>query len=124
MAIVNLVKPKIDTFVLGTEPIKTLSMKIPNKSFGDVFVKSDVTKPETLILIAKTMCENGYHTFTKFVQKTEEIMQLSDTSEEAIKKFFETKNTKSNVKTSKNNFVGRNENYDDSIYADALNLEV
>ena len=59
MAIVNLVKPKIDTFVFGTEPIKTLSMKIPNKSFGDVFVKSDVTKPETLILETRIFEPNG-----------------------------------------------------------------
>jgi len=86
--------------------------------------KESNLKPELLIFIAKTMCENGYHTFTKFVQKTEEIIKLSDISEENIKKFFETKNAKSNSKNSKNNFLGRDENYDDSIYADALNLEV
>lgn len=70
MAIVNLIKPKINTFVLGTEPIKTLSMKIPNKSFGDVFVKSNITQPELKILETGIFGPNGQNLgYEEFMMK-------------------------------------------------------
>lgn len=59
MAIVNLVKPKIDTFIIGAKPIKTLSMKTKNKSFGDIFIKSDITQPEMNILETRIFNSNG-----------------------------------------------------------------
>lgn len=87
-------------------------------------LKGSELTPDKLIFIAKTMCEAGYHTFSKFVQKCDEIQNNKLFTDDEIKKYIGTKSNTSASKESKNKFIGRNENYDDSIYADTSKLEV
>lgn len=43
---INLIKPNIETCMIGLRPFKMVSMRLPHKSFGDVFVKSFITNPK------------------------------------------------------------------------------
>ncbi len=85
------------------------------KSFG--------FKPETLIFIAKALCENGYHTFTKYVNKLNELNEKKIFSQEEIYNSIKTKETRPQ-KQSKDKFKGRDDSYGNSLYADTSNLEV
>ena len=78
---------------------------------------------EILIFIAKTMCEKGLHTFTKFCQKTDEMNAQNIRSKEEIKKYFETSQSTQSAK-GKNGFKGRDTSYGDSLYVDTSKLEV
>ena len=80
---------------------------------------------ELLLFIAKAMCENGLHTFTKFVQKIEELTSKNISDKESILKTFEKKSSSSSQKPAKNNFSGRdNSAYNESLFDDISKLEV
>lgn len=79
---------------------------------------------ELLIFIAKTMCENGYHTFTKFIQKVEELINNKITEKEKISEFLKHKPTNSTQKTTNSNFKGRDDSAYNNLFDDISKLEV
>lgn len=78
---------------------------------------------DMLIFVARKMCENGLHTFTKYTAKLEELNTQSIYKQQEIAKFFEHTN-KTEEKPAKNNFKGRSESYGADIFADTSKLEV
>ena len=74
-------------------------------------------KSESLILLAKLMCEHGMHTFTKFISRLEELSAKGIISAEAIKSSFEAPQQAPKSKNTKSSgFTGRDDNYGDDIY--------
>ena len=69
------------------------------------------------------MCENGLHTFTKFVQKTEEFSTNEIYDKEDIIKSFEHK-TSPAPKSGKSNFKGRDDSQYINLFDDISKLEV
>ena len=88
--------------------------KYKNKGFKD----------DSLILIAKLICEKGMHTFQKYIQKLEELSENNILMPEQIKKHFENTPIQNTAKKSSNNFKGRNENYGNDLFDDVSKLEV
>ncbi len=78
---------------------------------------------DILIFIAKTMCEKGFHTFTKFVQKTDDMKEKGIKTKEEIKKYFDS-DTAPKQKVS-SGFVGRDDSaYTSDLFDDISKLEV
>ncbi len=86
MTAVNLVTPKIQSFINGPKDnlVRTLSMKIPNKYFGNLCIKSDVTQPKMDVFETKIFCPNGHK-----IGYEEFIMNANDSIEGL---YIETKN--------------------------------
>lgn len=75
--------------------------------------------PNALIVLAKTQCEKGFHTFTRFHETAQALAQRQIFDEESIRKEAETVKKSEPQKTVKSpSFVGRRESYDESLYAD------
>ncbi len=87
------------------------------KSFG--------FKDDILLTAARTLCENGIHSFNKFREK---ILELKDAQkfaqEEVITALNYKKDTPGTTEKKKSDFKGRNEQYGSSLYTDTDNLEV
>ena len=78
MTAVNLVTPKFQSFITGSKGhlVHTLSMKIPNKSFGDIFVKSDVVQPKIDVFETRILCSNGRKLgYEEFIMNTNDNIE-------------------------------------------------
>ncbi|MBE7091631.1 MAG: hypothetical protein E7365_00415 [Clostridiales bacterium] len=81
-------------------------------------------KEDTLIFVAKLICEKGMHTFQKYTQKLDELYTNGSFTVEQITEYFENSTVQTSQKKNSNNFKGRNEKYGDSLYSDPSKLEV
>lgn len=81
-------------------------------------------KDETLILVAKLLCEKGMHTFQKFSLKLEELKNNGIISADAIKEHFEKSSATPQQKKTPDQFKGRDNDYGNNLYGDTSKLEV